>query len=180
MPVATTSSGSARISTTVPATGDGSSASTLSVEISTRPWSRSTVSPTFTSHSSTVPSETDSPISGTATSTTSASVSSLAACESCSAAAPCSASSTADSSAGSALAPFGEISPSTVPTGTVSSGSTRIFVRIPLAGEGTSVSTLSVDISTIPSSSSTSSPTCLSHSRIVPSVTDSPISGMVI
>src|SRR5206468_767637 len=127
-PVATTSSGAARISTTVPAAGDGSSASTLSVEISTRPWSFSTVSPTFTSQSSTVPSETDSPISGTATSTTLPPLSagglggaggagdaeraaapagvagpmpssaSLAASFSSSAAAPCSASSTADSS----------------------------------------------------------------------------------
>src|SRR4051794_14000679 len=193
VPVATTSSGFARISTTVPATGDGSSASTLSVEISTRPWSRSTTSPTFTSQSRTVPSETDSPISGTATSTTSVaggaascSRSSFASCALSSASAPYSACSTIDSSGTSGVAPFpaaapsGEISARTVPTGTVSSGSTRIFVRIPAAGEGTSVSTLSVETSTIPSSSATSSPTCFSHSRIVPSVTDSPISGMVI
>src|SRR4051794_31975100 len=50
----------------------------------------------------------------------------------------------------------------------------------PLAGAGTSVSTLSVETSTTPSSASTVSPTCLSHSRIVPSVTDSPIWGRVI
>src|SRR4051794_16414080 len=216
VPVATTSSGAARISTTVPATGDGSSASTLSVETSTRPWSFSTWSPTFTSQSSTVPSETDSPISGTATSMTSpppsaggaggtgdagreaapaavaglmASSASLAASFSSSAAAPCSASSTADSSAaqsGSAsagagaapLLPLGEISPSTVPTGTVSSGSTRIFVRTPLAGDGTSVSTLSVDTSTRPCSASTSSPTWTSHSGRAPSVTASPLRGL--
>ena len=55
----------------MPATGDGSSASTLSVEISTMPSSTSTVSPTCLSHSRTVPSETDSPICGTVTSTTS-------------------------------------------------------------------------------------------------------------
>jgi hypothetical protein len=72
-------------------------------------------------------------------------------------------------------APFVSISPSTVPTGTVSSDPTRIRARIPSAGAGTSVSTLSVETSTIASSASTSSPTCFVHSRIVPSVTDSPI-----
>ena len=44
-----------------------------------------------------------------------------------------------------------------------------------LAGEGTSASTLSVEISTRGSSASTESPSCLCHSRTVPSVTDSPI-----
>ncbi len=50
----------------------------------------------------------------------------------------------------------------------------------PAAGDGTSASTLSVDTSTIGSSTATVSPTCLSHSRTVPSVTDSPMAGMVI
>ena len=111
--------------------------------------------------------------------------------------APCVASSTADSSDAKSAdlatvasgapplpargaAPFTSISPSTAPVGTVSSGWTRIFVRMPLAGAGTSASTLSVETSTMPSSASTWSPTCFSHSRIVPSVTDSPISGIVI
>src|SRR3954454_8074225 len=62
----------------------------------------------------------------------------------------------------------------------VSSGSARIFVSVPAAGAGTSASTLSVEISTSGSSASTRSPTCLCHSRTVPSVTDSPIWGIVI
>ena len=53
----------------VPATGEGTSASTLSVEISTSGSSTATLSPGFTRHSSTVPSATESPISGKATST---------------------------------------------------------------------------------------------------------------
>src|SRR3954462_14126393 len=62
----------------------------------------------------------------------------------------------------------------------ISSGSARIFVSVPAAGAGTSASTLSVEISTRGSSASTRSPTCLRHSRTVPSVTDSPIWGIVI
>ena len=49
---------------------------------------------------------------------------------------------------------------------------------VPAAGEGTSASTLSVEISTSTSSAATASPSCLCHSRIVPSVTESPICGM--
>src|SRR5204863_152383 len=45
---------------------------------------------------------------------------------------------------------------------------------------GISVSTLSVETSTSGSSASTVSPTCLRHSRTVPSVTDSPMAGIVI
>ncbi len=63
----------------------------------------------------------------------------------------------------------------TVPTSTVAPTSTRISVTRPLSGEGTSVSTLSVEISTITSSRSTQSPTRLCHSTIVPSATDTPI-----
>ena len=48
----------------VPLAGAGTSASTLSVETSTRVWPSSTASPSATCHSSTVPSVTDSPISG--------------------------------------------------------------------------------------------------------------------
>ena len=65
-------SASTRISAIVPATGEGTSASTLSVEISTSGSSTATESPTFTRHSSTVPSATESPISGNVTSTGSA------------------------------------------------------------------------------------------------------------
>src|SRR5438270_366135 len=49
----------------------------------------------------------------------------------------------------------------------------------PLAGAGTSASTLSVVTSTSPSPSRTWSPGCFSHLAMVPSVTDSPISGRV-
>ena len=52
------------------------------------------------------------------------------------------------------------------------------LTTVPVAGEGTSASTLSVEISTIVSSSETESPSCLCHSRMVPSETESPIAGM--
>ena len=164
MPTATVESGSARISATVPATGEGRSASTLSVEISTSGSSTATWSPTATRHSSTVPSATESPISGNATSVSSASA----------------AGGSSSAAAGADPLPPTSISPSTAPTCTVESGSARILVSVPEAGAGTSASTLSVDTSTRGSSASTWSPTCLSHSRIVPSVTDSPIWGMLI
>ena len=56
------------IASSTPAAGDGISASTLSVEISNSGWSRSTFSPTFTSHLVIVPSAIDSPICGITTS----------------------------------------------------------------------------------------------------------------
>ena len=68
----------------------------------------------------------------------------------------------------------------TWPTVTVSPGSARISPITPDAGAGTSASTLSVEISTIVSSSSTWSPGCLAHSRMTPSETDSPIAGIAI
>src|SRR4051794_35263731 len=68
---------------------------------------------------------------------------------------------------------------STVPTSTVVPTSTSTAVTRPVAGEGTSVSTLSVEISTIGSSASTQSPTRFFHSTTVPSATDTPIWGIV-
>ena len=68
---------------------------------------------------------------------------------------------------------------STVPTSTVVPTSTRISVRRPAAGDGQSVSILSVEISQIVSSYSTQSPTCFFHSTIVPSETLTPICGIV-
>ena len=178
LPTGTVSSTCTRISVIVPATGEGISASTLSVEISTRGSSTATVSPTCLSHSSTVPSATESPISGKATSTTfagSGSEPGVPLPEE--AAAPLPAGAGGVSGAAASLI---SISPRAWPTCTVSSGSTRMRVRVPEAGDGTSASTLSVDTSTIGSSAATVSPTCLSHSSTVPSVTDSPIAGMVI
>src|SRR5947208_2170518 len=68
---------------------------------------------------------------------------------------------------------------STTPTSTVLPTSTQISVTRPEAGDGTSVSTLSVEISTIASSASTQSPTRFFHSTTVPSATDTPIWGIV-
>jgi hypothetical protein len=66
-----------------------------------------------------------------------------------------------------------------VPTETVCSSSARISTRRPAAGEGTSVSILSVEISHSVSSASTQSPTRLCQATIVPSATDTPICGIV-
>ena len=68
----------------------------------------------------------------------------------------------------------------TCPTLTVSPSWARISAIVPEAGAGNSMSTLSVEISTTVSPSDTWSPTFTVHSRIVPSVTDSPISGISI
>src|SRR3954470_9970562 len=67
---------------------------------------------------------------------------------------------------------------STVPTSTVVPTSTTISDRRPAAGDGTSVSILSVEMSTIGSSYSTQSPGSLRQPTIVPSETDTPICGM--
>ena len=69
---------------------------------------------------------------------------------------------------------------STWPTVTVSPAWARISVIVPEAGAGTSASTLSVEISTIVSSASIESPTCLAHSSTTPSETDSPIAGITM
>jgi hypothetical protein len=66
----------------------------------------------------------------------------------------------------------------TVPTSTVCPSSTRISLTTPAAGDGTSVSTLSVEISSSVSSASIVSPTCLFHFVMVPSETETPICGM--
>ncbi len=66
---ATVSPSCTRISASTPATGDGISASTLSVEISKIGSSRFSSSPTFFNHFDSVPSAIDSPIWGMMTST---------------------------------------------------------------------------------------------------------------
>src|SRR5436305_7595038 len=87
---------------------------------------------------------------------------------------------TADSSlwASPGRAPV-SIRASTVPTSTVLPTSTRTSSTRPEAGDGTSVSTLSVEISTMVSSASTQSPTRFFHSTTVPSATETPIWGIV-
>src|SRR4051794_20747671 len=160
-PTLTVSPSSKRISVIVPLAGAGSSMSTLSVESSTTVWPFSTGSPTLTAHSRIVPSVTDSPPVGVTMSMISASAG---------------ASGAAAGAAGAA--PLVPISASSWPTCTVSPSGAWILTRTPAAGAGTSASTLSVEISTRTSSASTGSPSCLCHSRIVPSVTDSPMAGL--
>jgi hypothetical protein len=63
-------------------------------------------------------------------------------------------------------------------TGTVSPSPARSSFTTPVAGAGTSVSTLSVEISTIVSSASIVSPTFFAHRVIVPSDTLTPIWGI--
>ena len=62
----------------------------------------------------------------------------------------------------------------TDPTGTTASCAVLISKRIPATGDGISVSTLSVETSTIASSTFTESPTFFNQRVTVPSVTDSP------
>ncbi len=66
----------------------------------------------------------------------------------------------------------------TAPTSTVSPSWATISTSTPSAGLGTSVSTLSVEISSSGSSRPMLSPGCLSHFVIVPSETDTPIWGI--
>ena len=65
-----------------------------------------------------------------------------------------------------------------VPTATVESTGTSIERSTPAAGDGISVSTLSVETSRSASSTFTVSPTFLSQRVTVPSVTDSPSAGI--
>ena len=89
---------------------------------------------------------------------------------------------------GAAGAPFdrprlagvsGAIRASVMPTSTVTPICTQISTRRPAAGDGISVSILSVETSAIVSSASTRSPGCLCHSTTVPSATETPIWGIV-
>jgi hypothetical protein len=84
----------------------------------------------------------------------------------------------AGSSAAGTTAPSPPMRASSVPTATVSPSCTRISVTTPLAGDGTSVSTLSVEISSSVSSAAIGSPTFFTQRVIVPSETDTPICGM--
>ena len=78
-PTVTVSPGWARISSITPEAGAGTSASTLSVEISTIVSSASTGSPGCLAHSRITPSETDSPMAGMVMSTASPAGSSVSA-----------------------------------------------------------------------------------------------------
>ena len=178
------------ISVSLPATGEGISASTLSVEISKMGSSRWTESPTFFSHLVIVPSVMLSPICGISTSvpaetgstakelsgvsfadgrsTAAGVVESIAGVAAVSAAA-----------AGAAEAvPLSSMEQTTVLIVTVVPSAILISLRMPAAGDGISASTLSVEISKSGSSRSTASPTFFNHLVMVPSVMDSPIWGM--
>ena len=184
-PTSASSSSGMRISSRVPATGEGTSVSTLSVETSTRGSSTSTCSPTSFSQRVTVPSVTDSPSAGSTTSMPAAAAAGAAGAAA-GAAGAAGASATgagaagASAAAGAAGAAAPEPSPMiarAAPTSTSSSSGTRICSTTPATGEGTSVSTLSVETSTRGSSTSTCSPTSFSQRVTVPSVTDSPSAG---
>ncbi len=77
--------------------------------------------------------------------------------------------------ADAAAAPASPIRATTALTATVSPSWCRISVITPAAGEGTSVSTLSVETSRSGSSRPIVSPTFFNHLTIVPSAMDSPI-----
>ena len=68
----------------------------------------------------------------------------------------------------------------TFPTSTTSFGFANISTTTPSAEEGISESTLSVPISRSISSNAIGSPTSFLHSKMVPSVMDSPILGITI
>ena len=185
VPTSTVSSSGTRISSRTPDAGEGTSVSTLSVATSSRGSSASTVSPTALSQEETVPSVTDSPRAGIFTSVPSAEPPACGAAGAGASAAGAGAGGSGAAcgagAAGAGAEPASEGSPMmarTVPTSTVSSSGTRISSRTPDAGEGTSVSTLSVATSSRGSSASTVSPTALSQEETVPSVTDSPRAGI--
>ena len=78
-----------------------------------------------------------------------------------------------------AAAPSASMTPTTVLICTVAPSETLISFNTPLAGEGISASTLSVEISNSGSSRCTFSPGFFSHLVMVPSTIDSPIWGMI-
>ena len=177
VPTSTVSSSGTRISKMVPATGEGTSVSTLSVATSSSGSSTSTVSPTALSHDETVPSVTDSPRAGIVTSAP-LSVAGAGGAAGEAVVGAGAAAGAGEEGAGVAASEGCPMTARTVPTSTVSSSGTRISKMVPATGEGTSVSTLSVATSSSGSSTSTVSPTALSHDETVPSVTDSPRAGI--
>ena len=181
-PTSTVSSSSNKISTMVPAMGEGTSVSTLSVDTSSSASSTATVSPTDFNHWVMTPSVTDSPNSGITTSTA-PEVAGAAGAAGVAGAAAAGAGSGSAGAAGAAgvvagASPASPMIAITSPTSMVSSSSARISSKTPATGDGTSVSTLSVETSSNGSSTETVSPTAFNHCVIVPSVTDSPSSGI--
>ncbi|CAB4724174.1 unannotated protein [freshwater metagenome] len=192
-PTATVVSTATSIARSVPATGEGISVSTLSVETSRSASSTATESPTFLSQRVTVPSLTDSPSAGivmtvpppdAAGATTGAAGGGVGATGAAMGAATTGAATGAATTgaatgAGAEAPALSAITASSAPTATVWSTPTTIFVRIPATGEGISVSTLSVETSRSGSSTATMSPSFLSQRVTVPSLTLSPRAGIV-
>src|SRR5271156_6691214 len=81
--------------------------------------------------------------------------------------------------AGASAPPACSITAIVPPTGIVCPSAATIFAIRPAPGDGISVSTLSVEISTSGWSSTTTSPSFTSHFAMVPSTTLSPICGIV-
>src|SRR5580698_2928376 len=180
---------STTISLNTPATGEGISASTLSVEISNSGSSFWTSSPAFLSHLVIVPSKIDSPICGMTTSVPAVAAAAGAGGAGFAGAggaffvagAGVAAGAGADfaSEAGVTVAPASLTTATTVLICTVAPSATLISVSTPATGEGISASTLSVEISKSGSSFCTVSPAFLNHLVMVPSKIDSPIWGMI-
>src|SRR5205807_532791 len=164
------------ISRNMPLVGAGSSAATMSVEISNRGSSRWTLSPTFFSHLVMVPSKMDSPICGITTSAPGAPLLPVAAL-----AGACGPG--AVSGAGGCLGVESPSACADAPVG-LSVDAPSVEAEPPLAAAafcaGISASTLSVEISNRGSSRCTLSPGFFSHLVIVPSKIDSPIWGMTM
>ena len=179
----------------MPATGDGISVSTLSVETSSSASSAATESPMAFNQRVTVPSVTLSPSAGSTTgvirpalgagaagagvdaSATGARAAGVATTGSGVAAAGLTSDATS-SPVMMAAVPDSEMTASAPPTRTTASSPAMISVSTPLTGEGISVSTLSVDTSSNGSSAVTVSPTAFSQRVTVPSVTLSPSWGI--
>ena len=161
----------------MPATGDGISVSTLSVETSSSASSAATESPMAFNQRVTVPSVTLSPSAGSTTGVIRPTLAGADGADSSVTGATDGTSTGAGVAAG-AEAPASEMTASAPPTRTTASSPAMISVSTPLTGEGISVSTLSVDTSSNGSSAVTVSPTAFSQRVTVPSVTLSPSWGI--
>ena len=178
-PTGTTSSAWTRISVSTPATGDGTSVSTLSVETSSSGSSTATASPRFLSHRVTVPSVTLSPRAGSTTGVPVPEGAEAAGAAGAGTAGAAGAGAGVGAGVGAGALAESPMTASSPPTATTASSPAVIASNVPVAGEGISVSTLSVDTSSSGSSTVTWSPTFFSQRVTVPSVTLSPSAGIV-
>ena len=140
----------------VPATGEGISVSTLSVDTSRSASSTATLSPTLFNHRVTVPSVTLSPSAGIEMIVPLAGAAGACATGAAITGAGAAATGAAATGAAAAGAATGaapsSMSARSAPTATVESIGTSILERVPATGDGISVSTLSVDTSSSGSS----------------------------